>query len=119
MNQIGTSVGNRSIGNNSAMIHALSFSACGKALATGGDDCCVRIWDIAHTESVAASQPTTVVNGFNTHPVKTFRYSQNYADGSAIQQAKFAFLSWQVCESRFPVRMIFDRISFAACRYRT
>ena len=72
MNQIGTSVGNRSIGNNSAMINALSFSACGKALATGGDDCCVRIWDIAHTESVAASQPTTVVNGFNTHPVKTF-----------------------------------------------
>ena len=28
------------------MIHALSFSACGTALASGGDDQCVRIWDI-------------------------------------------------------------------------
>jgi transcription initiation factor TFIID subunit 5 len=27
-------------------VHALSFSACGTALATGGDDCCIRIWDI-------------------------------------------------------------------------
>lgn len=30
----------------SSMAHSLSFSACGKALATGGDDCCVRIWDM-------------------------------------------------------------------------
>jgi WD40 repeat protein len=29
-----------------SMIHSLSFSACGTALAAGGDDCCVRIWDI-------------------------------------------------------------------------
>jgi WD40 repeat protein len=28
------------------MIHSLAFSACGAALATGGDDRCVRIWDI-------------------------------------------------------------------------
>eukprot|EP00934_Nitzschia_sp_Nitz4_P004760 Nitzschia sp. Nitz4//scaffold41_size133979//89767//92943//NITZ4_003359-RA/size133979-processed-gene-0.260-mRNA-1//-1//CDS//3329551506//4750//frame0 len=28
------------------MVHAMSFSACGSALATGGDDQCVRIWDI-------------------------------------------------------------------------
>lgn len=29
-----------------AVVHSLSFSACGTALATGGDDCCVRVWDI-------------------------------------------------------------------------
>ena len=28
------------------MLHSISFSACGQALAIGGDDCCVRIWDI-------------------------------------------------------------------------
>jgi WD40 repeat protein len=28
------------------MLHSLAFSACGRALATGGDDRCVRIWDI-------------------------------------------------------------------------
>jgi transcription initiation factor TFIID subunit 5 len=27
-------------------VHALSFSACGTTLATGGDDCCIRIWDV-------------------------------------------------------------------------
>jgi WD40 repeat protein len=30
----------------SSMIHALAFSPCGTALATGGDDATVRIWDI-------------------------------------------------------------------------
>jgi WD40 repeat protein len=29
----------------SSMIHSMSYSACGTALATGGDDCVVRIWD--------------------------------------------------------------------------
>lgn len=29
-----------------AMCHSLSFSGCGTALASGGDDRCVRIWDI-------------------------------------------------------------------------
>jgi transcription initiation factor TFIID subunit 5 len=28
------------------LVHSMSFSACGTALATGGDDCCIRIWDI-------------------------------------------------------------------------
>lgn len=31
---------------NMAMCHSLSFSACSTALATGGDDRCVRIWDV-------------------------------------------------------------------------
>jgi WD40 repeat protein len=29
-----------------SMLHCLAFSPCGRALATGGDDRCVRIWDI-------------------------------------------------------------------------
>jgi WD40 repeat protein len=37
---------NPSTHRNMAMCHALSFSTCGTALATGGDDRCVRIWDI-------------------------------------------------------------------------
>ncbi|CAJ1959730.1 unnamed protein product [Cylindrotheca closterium] len=40
---------------NMAMCHSLSFSACGTALASGGDDRCVRIWDIQ--KAVAAEEP--------------------------------------------------------------
>jgi transcription initiation factor TFIID subunit 5 len=29
-----------------AGVHSLRFSSCGTALATGCDDCCVRIWDV-------------------------------------------------------------------------
>jgi transcription initiation factor TFIID subunit 5 len=29
-----------------SMIHAMSFSACGSSLAVGGDNCCVRLWDV-------------------------------------------------------------------------
>jgi WD40 repeat protein len=32
-----------------SMIHSLSFSACGTALATGGDDGCVKVWDVRKT----------------------------------------------------------------------
>lgn len=47
-----------------SMIHAMSFSACGSGLAAGGDDCCVRIWDVRR-ETVEKSP---VVES----PVKTF-----------------------------------------------
>jgi transcription initiation factor TFIID subunit 5 len=30
----------------SKMVHTLSYSSCGSTLASGGDDCCVRIWDV-------------------------------------------------------------------------
>ena len=30
----------------SKTIHRLAYSVCGTALAAGGDDCCVRIWDV-------------------------------------------------------------------------
>lgn len=30
----------------SQTIHSLSYSACGTALAAGGDDCVVRVWDV-------------------------------------------------------------------------
>ncbi|KAL3912915.1 MAG: hypothetical protein SGILL_006699 [Bacillariaceae sp.] len=39
------------------MVHGMAFSACGSALATGGDDRCVRIWDVRK----AVSDPAPVV----------------------------------------------------------
>ena len=48
------------------MLHALAFSACGRALATGGDDQCVRIWDI---QSAVTSRNSVVVDV----PRKTFQ----------------------------------------------
>lgn len=46
------------------MVHSLSFSACGSGLATGGDDCCVRIWDVR--KEATGSKPVIDV------PVRTF-----------------------------------------------
>lgn len=42
-------------------IHSLAFSACGSALATGGDDCCVKIWDVrpeSTTDKPLIKRPT-------------------------------------------------------------
>jgi len=46
------------------MIHSLAFSPCGSALATGGDDRIVRIWDIRK----AIADPTPIL----ADPVKSF-----------------------------------------------
>lgn len=46
------------------MIHSLAFSPCGKALATGGDDRTVRIWDIRK----AIANPAPVL----ADPIKSF-----------------------------------------------
>ena len=46
------------------MIHSFAFSPCGSALATGGDDRTVRIWDIRK----AISEPSPVF----ADPVKSF-----------------------------------------------
>lgn len=45
----------------SSVVHALRFSACGTALATGGDDCCVRVWDVQR-ESLAEKPLVTAPN---------------------------------------------------------
>ena len=53
---------NKAYGQNMAMMHSLSFSACGNALASGGDDRCVRIWDVrkaAESESVVINTPVS------------------------------------------------------------
>ena len=51
-----------------SMIHAMSFSACGSGLATGGDDCTVKIWDV-RKESLEKSPVVDV-------PIKTFSTRQ-------------------------------------------
>lgn len=51
-------------------VHALSFSACGKALATGGDDCCIRIWDIQR-EAGDRSPFTAPLHSFPTRQTMT------------------------------------------------
>lgn len=48
------------------MIHSLSFSACGTALASGGDDRCVRIWDVKTASSAAKPIFDTPVKSFST-----------------------------------------------------
>jgi WD40 repeat protein len=48
------------------MLHAMSFSACGRALATGGDDQCVRIWDIQSAVTAKNSVVETPRNSFQT-----------------------------------------------------
>ena len=48
------------------VIHSLSFSACGTTVATGGDDCCVRVWDV-RTDSLRNSPALVApVNSFPT-----------------------------------------------------
>ena len=47
-----------------SMIHSFAFSSCGTALATGGDDRCVRIWDIRK----ATMNPKPIV----ANPIHTF-----------------------------------------------
>ena len=37
---------NSSAGNKKPIIHGMGYSACGTALATGGDDFAIRIWDV-------------------------------------------------------------------------
>ena len=41
-----SSQGNSNARHSKSMVHSLSFSSCGTTLAAGGDDCCIRIWDV-------------------------------------------------------------------------
>jgi WD40 repeat protein len=47
----------------SHMIHSLSYSSCGTALAAGGNDCVVRIWDI---RGAGSSQSQSVLETSKT-----------------------------------------------------
>lgn len=49
-----------------SMIHTLCFSVCGTTLAAGGDDCCVRVWDVR-------SDALEEYNSIYTMPAKSFR----------------------------------------------
>lgn len=63
------------------IVESLSFSPCGTALATGSDDCTVRIWDAQGLGNHAANPEFVSVNGrYNsvaqgtvTEPAKSFR----------------------------------------------
>lgn len=50
-------------------IHSLSFSICGRYLASGGADCKILIWDLAHGHLVAE---------FSSHekPIHTLNFSR-------------------------------------------
>lgn len=50
-----------------SLVHSMSFSACGSALATGGDDCCVRIWD---TRTEALDRMPVVEKPFKSFSTK-------------------------------------------------
>ena len=46
VNELRHTVGGGGGGTAAAAVQSMSYSACGTALATGGDDCTVRIWDV-------------------------------------------------------------------------
>ena len=47
MNELRLPAGQSGVGGTTAVaVQSMSYSACGTALATGGDDCAVRIWDV-------------------------------------------------------------------------
>jgi transcription initiation factor TFIID subunit 5 len=47
-------------------IHSLSYSACGTALAAGGDDCTVRVWDVRGAAKVERPGLKTPSQSFPT-----------------------------------------------------
>lgn len=47
VNELRLPAGQSGVGGTTAVaVQSMSYSACGTALATGGDDCAVRIWDV-------------------------------------------------------------------------
>ncbi|CAB9513181.1 like/WD repeat-containing protein TBL1X [Seminavis robusta] len=49
-----------------SMMHAMSFSACGSSLAVGGDNCCVRIWDVRRESLEAYPVVETPIKSYPT-----------------------------------------------------
>jgi transcription initiation factor TFIID subunit 5 len=56
------------------MIHSLSYSSCGTALAAGGDDCVVRIWDVRGAGAIKSETPSN-----NNNPITPTPSIQNKA----------------------------------------
>ena len=61
------------------IIHSLSYSSCGTALASGGDDCVVRIWDVRGSGTdlsnnvlvtATAPTPTQVTSPHHAFPTR-------------------------------------------------
>lgn len=42
------------------VVNALKFSSCGETLASAGDDCCIRVWDVRNTSLSSLPSPGVV-----------------------------------------------------------
>ena len=62
----------------SPMVHRIAFSACGVAMATGGDDCFVRVWDVRPDSLVDKPKVSTPIKSFSTRRslLMDFRYTK-------------------------------------------
>lgn len=80
--------------NNPPIIHSISYSPCGSTIATGGDDCSIRIWDArglcndksnpdyASSIGWGQSQDASIISNDSTdidaqNPCKTFRTTRS------------------------------------------
>ena len=70
---VASSSSQASSGYSEGMIHAMSFSSCGSALAVSGEDCAVRIWDVrgagnhlSNPDYFAASRGATATSSFSS-----------------------------------------------------
>jgi len=65
VNELRLPAGQSGVGGTTAVVvQSMSFSACGTALATGGDDCTVRIWDVRGAASHMSNPDYAKSHGF-------------------------------------------------------
>lgn len=76
------------------LVHALAYSVCGTALASGGDDCSVKIWDVrgaAANTGVPAYAKANVVGGsrsVNMSSLSALRSSERPGLREAVKKFK-------------------------------
>lgn len=60
----------------SSMIHTMSYSPCGTTLATGGDDCMVKVWDVRGLGNVSPNPQHAASNKHEKDPLNSFYTTQ-------------------------------------------